>query len=614
MTPGRDERSSRAATTQNLLHRLALRRVRQVGYPAAAQPGRAQGGRRPPASSAPWSTRPSPGLAQGREIEGNVRVSGRAADLLARAAQARSTRRLNVTGDCCPENCALFRGAGRGHVSRRARQHFDLAAHDARQLRNTIAASGDYTLPSAVCERGGIRRIHRAATRATQCRARATLASTRQRAYLGIDAGSTTVKAGARLPRTKNCSVPITAPTAATRWRSCGSICSEIYRALPRRAHRGQLPSTGYGEELIKNAFRVDHRHGGDDRPLHGRAKHFMPGRGFHHRHRRAGHQVLPDPQRRHRQHLPERGLFLRLRLVPRRPLPARMGYAIAEFAKAGAVCRRARWIWARRCTVFMNSSVKQAQKDGATMEDISAGLVHQRGQKRALQGHPRRIPPRNWGSTSWCRAAPSYNDAVLRAFEQEIGRDVIRPDIAGLMGAYGAALYAMAHSAERSGLLIARKSWRTLPTRARPPSASGCTNHCRLTINTFADGRTVHLRQPVRSAPLARKARAGGAAESLRHTSATPARRIPAAERPRQNIGLPMALNMYELLPFWHALLHRAGLRGGASPPCPTGDSTSWGSITIPSDTACYPGEADARPCAGAAGRRAWTRFSIPA
>ena len=139
-----------------------------------------------------------------------------------------------------------------------------------------------------------------------------------------------------------------------------------------------------------------------------------------------------------------------------------------------------------------MNSSVKQSQKDGASVEDISAGLSVS-VVKNALYKVIRAVSPKELGEHIVVQGGTFYNDAVLRAFEQEIGAPVIRPAIAGLMGAYGAALHVME---------LPRQSSAAHPRGARLPSGmsraarvcGGCANHCRLTINRFCGRRKVHL------------------------------------------------------------------------------------------------------------------------
>ena len=175
------------------------------------------------------------------------------------------------------------------------------------------------------------------------------------------------------------------------------------------------------------------------------------------------------------------------------------MGYEIAEFSQKGLFSKHPVDLGSR-CTVFMNSSVKQAQKDGAGVEDISAGLsisVVKNAIYKVIRAHS----AKELGQHIVVQGGTFLNDAVLRSFERELGGDVIRPAIAGLMGAYGAALYGKGLRLSKSTLLTAEELENFTHT-ARSINCSGCTNHCALTINTFAGGQAVHLRQPVREAP----------------------------------------------------------------------------------------------------------------
>lgn len=140
------------------------------------------------------------------------------------------------------------------------------------------------------------------------------------------------------------------------------------------------------------------------------------------------------------------------------------LGYSIEEFSKLGLFAKQPVNLGSR-CTVFMNSSVKQAQKDGATIEDISAGLSLS-VVKNALYKVIRASSPGELGQRIVVQGGTFLNDAVLRAFEQEMGVQVVRPDIAGLMGAYGAALYAQSRKREKAPFLR-KNSLRNLPIKS---------------------------------------------------------------------------------------------------------------------------------------------------
>ena len=257
------------------------------------------------------------------------------------------------------------------------------------------------------------------------------------------------------------------------------------------------------------------------------------------------------------------------------------MGYDVAEFARKGLQAA-APVNLGSRCTVFMNSSVKQSQKDGATVEDISAGLSVS-VVKNAIYKVIRAGSADELGRHVVVQGGAFYNDAVLRAFEMELGREVIRPAIAGLMGAYGAALYAMDL---RESTLISPESLKRFTHTARAAACQGCTNRCRLTVNSFGGGKKYI------SGNQCQKGLGLTSPEELPDLYAWKRDALmglqPGAEI-RGSVGLPLALGMYELLPLWHAFFTRLGFRVEVS-----GLSSrrvyEKGQFSIPSDTACYP------------------------
>ncbi len=259
------------------------------------------------------------------------------------------------------------------------------------------------------------------------------------------------------------------------------------------------------------------------------------------------------------------------------------MGYDIASFAKRGLFAASPVDLGSR-CTVFMNSSVKQSQKDGSTVEDISAGLSVS-VVKNAIYKVIRAGSPDELGQHIVVQGGTFYNDAVLRAFERELGREVIRPTIAGLMGAYGAALYAK--RAEKSTLLDAEALKSFLHT-ARAATCHGCTNHCRLTVNSFGgDKKYISGNQCERGLGLA-----AAESESIPNLHAFKReylKKLLPGEGARGTVGLPMALGMYELYPFWHGIFTALGFRVTASAQS-TRHTYEKGQFSIPSDTACYP------------------------
>ena len=259
------------------------------------------------------------------------------------------------------------------------------------------------------------------------------------------------------------------------------------------------------------------------------------------------------------------------------------MGYEIAEFAKRGLFAK-APVDLGSRCTVFMNSSVKQSQKDGATVEDISAGLSVS-VVKNAIYKVIRAGSPDELGQHIVVQGGTFYNDAVLRAFERELGRDVIRPAIAGLMGAYGAALYAQKTT---ESTLLSPERLREFVHTSKAATCHGCTNRCRLTVNRF-DGKKQFISGNQCERGLGIDTAKIESVPNLHAFKRAYLKNLPEGEARRGVIGIPMALGMYELYPFWHGIFTALGFGVVASEQS-TRHTYEKGQFSIPSDTACYP------------------------
>lgn len=267
------------------------------------------------------------------------------------------------------------------------------------------------------------------------------------------------------------------------------------------------------------------------------------------------------------------------------------MGYSSPDFAQLGLFAE-APVNLGSRCTVFMNSQVKQSQKDGATVADISAGLsvsVVKNAIYKVIRAHS----PDELGKHIVVQGGTFHNDAVLRAFERETGREVVRPSIAGLMGAYGAALYAKATLPHGPCTLLDADGLKSFRHTSRVTNCSGCTNRCLLTVNTFADGSRCI------SGNKCDRATGGGERESLPNTYESKRTILYAdipsfvqeSKKPTRfgKMGLPMALGMYELYPLWHGIFSALGFDVVQSGPSSRALYDS-GHFSIPSDTACYP------------------------
>jgi len=397
-------------------------------------------------------------------------------------------------------------------------------------------------------------------------------------AWLGIDCGSTTTKiallsAGKELLYTYYSSnrgnpVEIVRQQLEAIYQLCGD----------RITIRGSAV-TGYGEDLIKAAFDVDK--GVVETIAHyTAAKHFCPQVDF----------ILDIGGQDIKCFKIKDGAIDSIMLNEAcssgcgsfiETFAKSMGYDVAEFAEKG-IHAAAPVNLGSRCTVFMNSSVKQSQKDGASVEDISAGLSVS-VVKNAIYKVIRAGSASELGERIVVQGGTFYNDAVLRAFEQELGRDVIRPAIAGLMGAYGAALYAMDL---QESTLITPQGLQAFRHTAKAAVCQGCTNHCRLTVNRFGgDKKYISGNQCQRGLGRAETGEAPNLYEWKRGvlTALQPGLDV------RGVIGLPLALGMYELLPLWHRFFTNLGFRVEVS-----GLSSrriyERGQFSIPSDTACYP------------------------
>ena len=268
-------------------------------------------------------------------------------------------------------------------------------------------------------------------------------------------------------------------------------------------------------------------------------------------------------------------------------------GCSSAEFAAMGLMAASPVNLGSR-CTVFMNSSVKQAQKDGAPIEDISAGLSIS-VVKNAVYKVIRANSPEELGEHIVVQGGTFLSDAVLRAFEMEMGREVIRPAVAGLMGAYGAALDIKKKrqgsgrgkaGKEQESSLLTLEELEKFQHRTTSAVCRGCANGCHLTINHFeGGGRYVSGNQCEKGA--------GIRLEENRPNMMAWKRAFFEGLKPgdgsRGTIGLPMGLGMYELAPLWHGILTALGFRTAFSG-LSTRKTYEKGQLTIPSDTACYP------------------------
>ena len=260
------------------------------------------------------------------------------------------------------------------------------------------------------------------------------------------------------------------------------------------------------------------------------------------------------------------------------------MGMEIDEFSKLGLFAKHPVELGSR-CTVFMNSSVKQAQKEGAGVEDISAGLSSSIV-KNAIYKVIRAKTPDELGSNILVQGGTFLNDAVLRSFEIETGKQVIRPGIAGLMGAFGAALYAK-ENVRGESTLITEAELKYFTYTSKSHICKGCTSHCNVNVIGFSDGRKfISGNKCEKGAGLKPHS---DELDMYHYKYERILKSVTGAKGKRGRVGLPLALGYYEQLPLWAGFFEACGFEVVLS------EESSRrlyfrGQHTVASDTVCYP------------------------
>ena len=401
-------------------------------------------------------------------------------------------------------------------------------------------------------------------------------------AWLGIDAGSTT---------TKMTLITADGGLLYTYYHSnqgnpvaiVQEQLGEIYRLCGDRIQIKGAAVTGYGEDLIRNAFSCDL--GLVETVAHyNAAAHFNPDVDF----------IIDIGGQDMKCFKIRNGAVDSIMLNEAcssgcgsfiETFAKALGYDIASFSRLGLFSPHPVNLGSR-CTVFMNSSVKQAQKDGASVEDISAGLSISIV-KNAVYKVIRAASADDLGRHIVVQGGTFLNDAVLRAFEQELGREVTRPTIAGLMGAFGAALAARNLGLERSSLLDA-KALESFTHTAKPATCGLCTNHCSLTVNTFDGGRRFISGNRC-SRPLGQAKVENPDLMNYKYKKLRALQGRGKGTGVRGRVGIPFGLNMYENLPFWFTFFTSLNFEVVLSPES-SRKLYLKGQHTIPSDTVCYP------------------------
>ncbi|TCO76932.1 2-hydroxyacyl-CoA dehydratase [Marinisporobacter balticus] len=406
------------------------------------------------------------------------------------------------------------------------------------------------------------------------------------KAFLGIDAGSTTTKIalidkdGGLLYSYygSNMGKPLTSTIYA---------CKEMYQKMNKNIEIINAGVTGYGEHLIKAALKIDI--GEIETVAHYKAADFfLPGVDF----------VLDIGGQDMKSLKIHNGSIDSIML--NEACSSGCGSFIETFANSlnidvkdfaqEAIRSKNPVDLGTRCTVFMNSRVKQAQKEGGEVSDISAGISVS-VIKNALYKVIRLRNPKDLGEKIVVQGGTFYNDAVLRSLEKIIGKEVVRPDIAGIMGAFGVALIARERSEEgKKSNLLKEDEMNIFKTENSMKRCGFCGNHCMITINHFSDGREyISGNRCERGAGIEKEQNLMPDLYEYKYNRIFHYKPLPKELAKRGIIGIPRVLNMYEDYPFWFTFFNQLGYRivlSGRS----SKNIYELGMETIPSESVCYP------------------------
>lgn len=526
------------------------------------------------------------GLAAGRKIKGNIAFLGGPLFFMSELRQ-RFIETLNIAPEnvIFPENPQLFVAMGAAFYSEEA----EVTTLKDLLHRLTTAEEGHLS-PSDTLEPLFEGEAELADFRMRHGQAQAqekSLSDHEGVAFLGIDAGSTTTKV-ALIDDSGNLMYSFYGNNQGQPLETTMTVLKDLYRKLPENVFIGKAAVTGYGEQLIKNALKVDI--GEVETMAHYKAaNHFQPGVDF----------ILDIGGQDMKAMTIKDGALSSIQLNEAcssgcgsfiETFAKSLNYNVEDFAKA-ALKSKAPVDLGSRCTVFMNSKVKQVQKEGASVGDISAGLSYS-VIKNAIYKVIKVRRPEELGEKIVCQGGTFYNEAVLRAFEMVTGREVVRPSIAGLMGAFGAALIALEnYEVGEKTETLSLAEINTFTAEKEFTHCGLCENNCMLTVTLFSDGR-----QFITGNRCERGARIKIKREDkkvnlvdYKYRRLFKYRPLRKKEAIRGEIGIPRVLNMYENYPLWHTFFSDLGFRVKLSPRS-NKELYEQGMETIPSDTACYP------------------------
>ena len=408
--------------------------------------------------------------------------------------------------------------------------------------------------------------------------------------YIGIDAGSTTTKL-VLIDNEGKLLHSIYRNNEGDVLNSVITMLKEIYSILPEKAKIKYSGSTGYGEKLVQNALNVDLSE--IETIAHYRAaSEFMP-----------NVTSIVDIGGQDMKYIKiKNGNIDNIMLNEAcssgcgsfiETFAKSLDVSISDFVKL-AIESRTPVDLGSRCTVFMNSKIKQAQKEGYSIGDISAGLSYS-VIKNAIQKVMKIRDVKTLGDNIVVQGGTFYNDAVLRSFELIVGKNVIRPDISGLMGAYGVALLAKEQyesnlDMEYKTTLATKEVLDNLDVKISHARCNKCENHCQLTINKFSNGnKFISGNRCEKGAGIDSENSNLPNLVKYKYSRLFDYTPLEEKDAPRGIIGIPRVLNMYEDYPFWFTFLTNLGFRVILSEKS-TRKTYEKGIESMPSESVCYP------------------------
>ncbi len=408
--------------------------------------------------------------------------------------------------------------------------------------------------------------------------------------FIGIDAGSTTTKV-VLIDNEANLLYSMYANNEGNPLQSVIKMLKELYEKMPKAARLRYSGVTGYGEKLIQTALKVDL---GEIETI----AHYTSAKKF-------------EPQVTSIVDIGGQDMkYIKLKngaidnIMLNEACSSGCGSFIETFSKSlnleinkfveEAINAKRPVDLGSRCTVFMNSKIKQAQKEGYSVGDISSGLSYS-VIKNAIQKVMKVRDVETLGDHIVVQGGTFYNDAVLRAFEKIVGKQVIRPNIAGLMGAYGMALLAKEQyeanlDMEYYSTILKEDELDNLEIKITHTHCNGCENHCKLTINRFSNG-AVHVsgNRCEKGAGIVIKSKNLPNLVQYKYERIFDYKPLEEGKAKRGTIGIPRVLNMYEDYPFWFTFLTNLGFRVIISDKS-TRKIYEKGMESMPSESVCYP------------------------